>query len=143
MKLCDVNIFVYAHRVDAPGHDYYRAWLEEMLAGPRDYFFSELVLSAFVRVVTHPRIFRPASPRAAALAFAEQIRQGTGGTGVMPGSRHWDIFSRLCLRTGAAGNLIPDAYLAALAIEAQAEWITADADYAAFAPDLRWSLLRP
>lgn len=143
MILCDVNIFVYAHREDAAGHSFYRTWLEDLLAGPRDFLVSEFVLSAFVRIVTHPRIFRPSSPLVDALAFAEQVRQCAGGTGVMPGSRHWEIFSQLCARTNATGNLVPDAYLAALAIEAGAEWITADRDYAAFAPDLHWRLLRP
>lgn len=143
MILCDVNIFVYAHREDAPGHRFYRKWLEEVLAGPKDFLITELVLSAFVRIVTHPRIFRPPSQLASALAFAEQIRQSAGAISVMPGSRHWGIFSQLCAQANATGNLVPDAYLAALAIEAQAEWITTDADYAAFAPDLRWRLLRP
>lgn len=143
MILCDVNIFVYAHREDAPGHLFYRKWLEEVLAGPKDFLVSELVLSAFIRIVTHPRIFRPPSPLVEALAFADQIRQSVGATSVMPGSRHWSLFSQLCARTNATGNLIPDAYLAALAIESQAEWITADSDYAAFAPELHWRLLRP
>jgi uncharacterized protein len=143
MILCDVNIFIYAHREDAPGHPFYRTWLEDVLAGPRDFLVSELVLSAFIRIVTHPLIFRPPSPLTSALAFAEQIRQSESAISVMPGSRHWGLFSQLCVRTNATGNLVPDAYFAALAIEAQAEWITADADYAAFAPDLAWRLLRP
>jgi predicted nucleic acid-binding protein len=43
----------------------------------------------------------------------------------------------LCRRANARGNLIPDAFLAALAIESGSEWITADRDYARF-PGLRW-----
>lgn len=143
MILCDVNIFVYAHREDAPGHLFYRTWLEEILAGPIDFLVCELVSSAFVRIVTHPRIFRPPSPLTSALAFADQIRQSPGAVSVMPGSRHWGLFSQLCARTTATGNLVPDAYLAALALECRAEWITADPDYAAFAPELHWRLLRP
>jgi hypothetical protein len=54
-----------------------------------------------------------------------------------PGERHWDIFQRLCREVNAKGNLIPDAYLAALAIESGSEWITTDRDYARF-PGLRW-----
>jgi hypothetical protein len=55
----------------------------------------------------------------------------------MPGERHWEIFTRLCRGTDAKGNVVPDAYLAALAIEAGAEWVTTDRDYARF-PGLRW-----
>jgi predicted nucleic acid-binding protein len=56
---------------------------------------------------------------------------------ISPGSRHWGIFVDLCRKVGAKGNLIPDAYLAALAIESGSEWITTDRDYARF-PGLRW-----
>ncbi len=56
---------------------------------------------------------------------------------VSPGERHWEIFSRLCRQTGVKGNLVPDAYLAALAIESGSEWITTDRDYVRF-PGLRW-----
>ena len=41
------------------------------------------------------------------------------------------------------GETLPDAYLAAIAIEAKATWITADDGFARFTPDLRWTLLRP
>jgi len=56
---------------------------------------------------------------------------------VVPGTRHWNLFSDLCRRSHARGNLITDAYLAALAIEAGAEWITTDRDFARF-PKLQW-----
>lgn len=143
MRLCDVNIFVYAHREDAPSHEFYRSWLESELGAPRAFLYCELVLSAFVRVVTHPRIFRPPSSAKRALGFAEQVRGASHGTGIMPGEHHWAIFERLVTRTKAAGNLIPDAYLAALAIEAQAEWVTSDADFKVFEPELRLRLLKP
>jgi predicted nucleic acid-binding protein len=43
----------------------------------------------------------------------------------------------LCKAVNARGNLITDAYLAAIAIESDCEWVTADRDYALF-PGLRW-----
>ena len=55
----------------------------------------------------------------------------------MPGPRHWEIFIRLCRAARVNGNLVPDAYLAALAIESGSEWITTDRDYSRF-PGLRW-----
>ena len=54
------------------------------------------------------------------------------------GGRHWDIFTRLCDETDARGNLVPDAWLAALAIESGCEFITTDRDYARFT-GLRWT----
>jgi hypothetical protein len=143
MQLCDVNIFIYAHREDAPNHAFYRSWLQRQLVAQTTFLFCEFVLSAFVRIVTHPRIFKPPSPKTTALEFANQIRSAPNGVGIMPGASHWQIFSDLCASVSASGNLIPDAYLAALAIEAKAEWITTDTDYKAFEPKLQWKLLQP
>jgi predicted nucleic acid-binding protein len=56
---------------------------------------------------------------------------------VTPGARHWGIFTALCRESGCRGNLVADAYHAALAIESGSEWITTDRDYGRF-PDLRW-----
>ena len=56
---------------------------------------------------------------------------------VQEGPRHRDIFERLCLKAGARGNLFPDAYFAALAIENGATLYCADRGFARF-PGLRW-----
>jgi hypothetical protein len=98
---------------------------------------SDIVLSGFLRVVTHPHAFRDPTPLDAALAFVTQVRDRPNAVSVSPGERHWDIFTRLCRTVGAKGSLVPDAYLAALAIECGAEWVTTDRDYARF-PGLRW-----
>lgn len=143
MQLCDVNILIYAHREDAPDHTFYRSWLQRQLEAQTTFLFCEFVLSAFVRIVTHSKNFKPPSPIKTALEFAEQIRSAPNGVAIMPGANHWPIFSELCAKTKVVGNLIPDAYLAALAIEAKAEWITSDTDYKAFEPALKWRLLKP
>jgi predicted nucleic acid-binding protein len=54
----------------------------------------------------------------------------------VPGARHWQIFTDLCQSLSAIGNLIPDVWFAALAIESDCEWITTDTDYKKF-PGLR------
>lgn len=137
MILVDVNVLVYAHRADAPGHGEYREWLEQLANADAAFGLSELVLSGFVRVVTHPRVFDPPTPTVEALDQAENLRSRTNHVPVRPGGRHWDIFTSLCRDSGAKGNLVPDAYMAALAIESGSEWITTDRDYARF-PGLRW-----
>jgi len=119
-------------------HEAYREWLEVAVEGDEAFGVSELVLSGFVRVVTHPRVFSPPEPIESALAFAEALRAAPSAVVVAPGARHWGIFERLCRAVGARGNLVPDAYLAALAIESGCEWVTTDRDYSRF-PDLRWS----
>lgn len=137
MILVDVNVLVYAHRKDAENHTRYLNWLIEVMNSPGSYGMSDLVLSGFLRVVTHPKVFADPSPVEAALAFVDQIREHPNCLQVSPGDRHWSIFQGLMREAVTKGNLVPDAYLAALAIESGAEWITADRDYARF-PRLRW-----
>ena len=137
MMLTDVNVLVYAHRTDAPDHAAYRKWLEELINSDQAYGFSNLVLSGFLRVVTHPRVFSPPSDLASAFAFTQGFRSQPNAVQVTPGPRHWDIFKRLSEAANVKGNLVPDAYLAALAIESGSEWITTDRDYSRF-PGLKW-----
>lgn len=137
MILCDVNVLIYAFRADAAGHAEYRAWLQRRVAGDEAYGVSELILSAFVRITTHPKVFAKPSTLAEAFGFAEAIRARPHAILVAPGPRHWDIFRRLCETGAARGNLIPDAYFAALAIESGCEWMTTDRDYSRF-PGLRF-----
>jgi len=137
MILADVNVLVYAHRADADRHTDFRGWLESVINGDQAYGVSELILSGFVRVVTHPRVFNPPSDLAIALAFTELLRRQPNAVAIAPGTRHWDIFTGLCVAAAAKGNLVPDAYLAAMAIESGSEWITTDRDYSRF-PALKW-----
>ena len=137
MILMDVNVLVYAHRRDAVEHARYRKWLESTLNAERAYGLSDLVLSGFLRIVTHPRIFREPTPPGVALAFASEVRDRPNCVSLTPGPRHWEIFTGLVRGSGAKGNLVPDAYLAALAIESGSEFITTDRDYARF-KSLRW-----
>lgn len=132
MILPDVNVLVYAHRKDARGHEQYRAWLERAVTGPAAYGLSDVVLSGFLRVVTHPKVFKNPTPLPEALSFVRAIREPENRIPVDPGPRHWTIFRELCTKVAARGNLVPDAYLAALAIESGAEWITTDRDFTRF-----------
>ena len=72
-----------------------------------------------------------------ALGFVEGFRGQPNAIPVAPGPRHWELFAKLCRTASVKGNLVPDAFLAALAIESGSEWISADRDFARF-PGLRW-----
>lgn len=135
--LPDVNVLVYAHREDAPNHAAYRDWLETVINGDQAYGMADLVLSGFLRIVTHPRVFSHPSGLDQALAFVTDVRNQPNCVSIGPGARHWSIFMRLCRAANVKGNLVPDAYLAALAIESGSEWITTDRDFSRF-PQLSW-----
>jgi toxin-antitoxin system PIN domain toxin len=134
--LVDVNILLYTHREDADRHAEYRDWIEKTLAG-EGIAVSGLVLSGFIRIATHPRVFDPPSPLDVVIEFAQTIRRHNNVTLVEPGARHWDLFHKLLQDGNCRGNLVPDAYLAALAIETGCELATTDRDFARF-PGLRW-----
>lgn len=138
MLLADVNVLVYAHRKDSPSHAQALQWLETLINSDEAFAMSELVFSGFMRIVTHPKIFNPPSSLKDALLFTEQIRNQPNCVIVSPQDRHWDIFSKLCKQANAKGNLIPDAYHAALVVETGSTWITTDRDFSRFS-GLRWS----
>lgn len=137
MILVDVNVLVYAHRRDAPRHEECRRWLETLLRSDESFGVNDHILSGVLRVVTHPKVFDPPTPVEKAIAFVEEIRGHGSAVPVFPGPRHWEIFLDLCRKAAARGNLVPDAYFAALAIESGCEWVTTDRDYSRFL-GLRW-----
>lgn len=137
MILPDVNILIYAYREGAPDHAAHREWLAGAVGGDASFAMSDVVLSGFLRLVTNARVFNPTVPLADALQFVNALRGQPNCVQVVPGPGHWAIFERLCPAAHAKGNLIPDAFLAALAIENGCELITADRDFARF-PGLRW-----
>ncbi|MDX2506165.1 MAG: type II toxin-antitoxin system VapC family toxin [Gammaproteobacteria bacterium] len=132
MYLVDVNILVYAHREDVDNHDKFCYWLESVINANSDYGYSELVLSGFLRVVTHPKVFETPTPLEEAIKFVRQIKSQPNSVKIIPKERHWAIFEDLIRMTGAKGNFIPDAYHAALAIESGCQWVTTDKGFKKF-----------
>lgn len=135
--LLDTNVLVSAFRKDSGHFDRLHPWLEALASSNTPFALADLVLSGFLRVVTHPRVFARPSTFSEALEFAEALRNAPRAISVSPGPRHWEIFTDLCARTRARGNTIPDAFLAALAIEWGFELVTSDRGFAQF-PGLRW-----
>lgn len=138
MILADVNVLVYAHRPDFPQHDRFSAWLNEEIQSGRSYALCDSSLTGFLRVVTNKRIFANPTPLDVALEAVEALRAQPGAIHLSPGPRHWALFVELCSTVGARADDIPDAHLAALAIESGSELVTADRGFGRF-PGLRWS----
>ncbi|MGH4012982.1 MAG: type II toxin-antitoxin system VapC family toxin [Pseudonocardiaceae bacterium] len=137
MLLADVNVFIYAHRPESPRSAETGEWLTDVLDGDELFGVSELVLSSFLRIVTNHRVYREPTPPALALEFCDAVLAAPAAIPVRAGTRHWSIFSALCRQVGARGNVVPDAFHAALAIENGATWVTTDRGFARF-PGLRW-----
>lgn len=130
-------MLVHAFRKDASDHVLCRSWLDRVVNGDSRFGMSPQVLSAVVRVTTHPKVFKRPSRLDEVLRFCEILVGQPRCIVTQPGEEHWEIFARLCRAADARGNLVPDAWFAAMAIEAGCEWITLDRDYARF-PGLKW-----
>jgi len=132
IQLWDVNLLLYASISQSEHHERCRS-LQQATVDGDDYFgVSELILAAFVRIATNPRVFDPPAAPAAVFAICTALREHPRAVAVSPGDRHWEIFQDLVLGTGIRGGDTTDAYLAALAMEHGCEFWTADKDFARF-----------
>lgn len=135
--LVDINLLVYAANADSPHHEAARAWLDERLDSPMRVGLPWASLLGFLRLVTSPRVLS----RPVGMADAWSIVAGWLGSRSAwipaPTTRHADVLAGLFARTSVNGNLVPDAHLAALAIEHGLELNSADGDFARF-EGLRW-----
>jgi toxin-antitoxin system PIN domain toxin len=137
MLLVDINVMIYAHRADVDRHEEYREWMQALVDGPEPYAVTDSAVAGLVRIVTNPRIYKRPATIDEALAYAGQLRNQPHAQVIGPGPRFWGLFSDLCRKVEAFGDLMPNAYLAALAIEHGCEVVTADKDFRRF-PGLRW-----
>ena len=138
MQMPDVNILVYAHREETVQHARYAAWLTDLATRPEPFALSEPAMHGFLRIVTNARIFEPATTVRQALQFLDALIEQPTCTVIRAGPSHWGIFRRLCEEGAPTAKIVADAVHAALAIESGCEWVTADTDFARFAPLLRW-----
>ena len=137
MILLDANILVYAHVKSFPQHELARGWLDEQLNGFAPVGIPWASATAFLRLVTNARIFEHPEPVADAW---RQMRDWLSAATVRvpePTDRHVEILGELLALPGVNANLVPDAHLAALALEHGLTLCTTDGDFARF-PGLRW-----
>lgn len=137
MLLLDVNVLVYAFRPEQSSAALeVRRWLDAAMEQGQVVAASTEVLAAQIRIVTDRRIFeRPAGAKEA-LAFTQAFVDAPMSRIVVPSSRHWAVFSELVEDLRLTGNDVPDAYLAALAIDHSARLVTRDRGFRRF-PGLR------
>jgi toxin-antitoxin system PIN domain toxin len=138
VRLLDVNVVLAAHREDHPHFQVARAWLAETLASSSRFAVTDLVAGSFLRVATNRRVFSIPTPPADAFSYLRALRGQPGHVMLGPGPRHLELLERLCEDSDASGDLIPDAQLAAVAVEHACELVSFDRDFARF-PELRWT----
>ena len=137
MILVDANLLLYAYNADAPEHDRAKAWLNSLLAGHEWIGFPWITLWAFLRISTNPRFYRNPLPVDEVFAVVKDMLAQPRVTVLEPGFRHAEILHRLVADYKAAGKMLTDAALAALAIEHGASLASADQDFRRF-PKMKW-----
>ncbi len=137
MILVDANLLLYAHNTSAPEHAAARAWFERALSGPHRIGVPWPSILAFVRLASNPLVFRqPITPPAAWQVVKEWLQQENVWIPT-PGPTHAEIFESLLADRRVTSRLVPDAHLAALAVEHGLTLCSTDGDFARFA-GLRW-----
>ncbi len=133
MLLPDVNVLVAAHREAAPRHEEARGWLLSALDGGEAVALCLPVVSGLVKVATSPRVFAPPSTHDEVFGFLAHLAAHPNTMWLNPGARHLVLLEDLCRGGDARGDLVNDAVIAALAVEAGATVVTYDGDFARFA----------
>jgi toxin-antitoxin system PIN domain toxin len=137
VKITDMNVPLYAVDVPSPKHNAARHWLEAQLSGTETFAFAWMVLLAFLRLSTNPRVFDAPLGPAEAFDLVDGWLAQPCATVVHPTERHAAILRKLLEPLGTAGNLTTDAHLAALAIEHGADLCSSDSDFSRFT-GVRW-----
>ena len=133
MRAVDTNILVYAHRQEPREHVIAERLLREIATAGPPWALPWPCIYEFLRVVTHPQIFHPASPLEMAWEAAGNLLDSPSVVVLCEGERHRAVVRDLLRDTPVAGNLMHDAHIAALMIEHGVdEILTADEDFRRF-----------
>lgn len=143
MNLLDANLLLYAYDEESPFHVQARAFFETRLSGDEPVGLPWATILAFLRLSTHSKV----CSRPLAIEEALEIVDSWFGSPVVcvpePTDRHWVILAELLNTAGARGNLVPDAHLAALAVQHGARLCSSDRDFERFASWGRLNWLNP
>jgi toxin-antitoxin system PIN domain toxin len=136
--LVDANLLLFAVDASAPAHSRAAAWLSAQLSGGRRVGLPWESLNAFLRISTHPRAAEHPLRVSEAWRFVDEWLSASVAWIPTLTDSHAEVLGQLLAKYHVAGNLIPDAHLAAIAIEHGLEVCSADTDFARFT-EIRWT----
>ncbi len=132
MILVDVNVLVYAARREFADHAAAATWVTKALVGPEPVVVLDEVLAATTRLITNHRVVRTPTTIDDAMEFCTRVRTAPAAITPAPGPRRWDRFADLTTTLGLRGNDVPDALLAATALDLGATIATFDRGFRRF-----------
>jgi uncharacterized protein len=128
----DVNVVLATHRADHSHHELARRWFDAKVATSETFSVPNAVWASFLRLATNRRAFPVPTPRDEAFAFVDAVRAHPSHRSLEPGPMHLDLLRRLCDEGDARGDLVPDAVIAAIALEHGCAVASLDRDFARF-----------
>ncbi len=137
MIVPDLNLLLYAFNDGASEHAAARKWWEGMLNGEENIGLTWVVVTGFLRQITHPSIVAKPLTTRAAMDIVDQWFEWRHVYPLNPGSEHLMLFRRCIEAVGTGGNLVTDCHIAAIAMEHGAVVYSNDRDFGRF-PGLRW-----
>lgn len=135
--ILDANLLLYATDLRSPHHAIVGPWLTQVLNGDRRVGLPWQTIGAFLRIVTHPRIIATPLEAAAAQGLVEAWLSAPATWVPSATEQTARIYGQLARAHQVTGNLVPDAQLAALALEHGVAVASADSDFARF-PEVTW-----
>lgn len=132
MKLLDVNVVLAAHRTDHPHYDVVGPWFGRLTSGDDQFWVPEVVWVSFVRVASHRRVFEVPTSLDDCFSFVRAVAGQPNHVDLVPSDRAIALFEGWCRDAEATGDLVPDAYLAALAADHACTLVSLDRDFARF-----------
>lgn len=136
MLLLDSNVLLAAQRGDHPDHGLVRPWFDELLISNDAFSVADIVWTSFLRITTNRRIFPVPTPLLEAFEFLDATCAQAQYLALTGGPRHLELVRKMCLEANASGDLVPDAVIAAIALEHNCTIVTLDRDFARF-PSVR------
>lgn len=134
MTAVDTNILVYAHREDSPWHEPAAAAVRALAEGPAPWAIPWPCIHEFLAIVTHPRIYDPSTPLAAALDQVAAWLESPTLVLLAEGTGYVDGLAELLRSSRVTGPRVHDARIAALCLHHRVtELLTADRDFSRFA----------
>lgn len=140
MFLLDINVVLALYREDHPQHTLATEWFDRLRDGHGEFTVPATVWVAVLRLATNRRVFPVTSTRAQVFAFWDALRAQPEHVVMEPGARHLALVRQTCDEADAKADLVPDAVIAAIAVEHHCEIVTFDRDFARF-PSVRHRLL--
>jgi len=135
--LIDVNLLIYATYRRFEQHAVAMTWLDQQMDGTQRVGFPWATLLGFMRLATNPRLVPRPMTTPEAWSRVKDWLSASNAWIPSPGERHPDILEEMLKAPGVQGKLVPDAHLAALALEHGLTLCSTDGDFARF-PKLRW-----